>query len=127
MARKPEFSRREREMMDVVFRLGRATAAEVLAEMRNPPSYSAVRSTLSILEGKEHLTHEQDGNRYVYKPTVDPRKARQSALDHVLDTFFDGSAAEVVSALIEEHAMDLSEKELDRLSGLIRQAREEGR
>ena len=79
MAKKPEFSRREREMMDVVFRLGRATAAEVLGEMRTPPSYSAVRSTLSILEGKGHLTHEQDGNRYIYRPTVDPKKARQSA------------------------------------------------
>jgi predicted transcriptional regulator len=127
MAKKPEFSRREREMMDVVFRLGRATAAEVLGEMRTPPSYSAVRSTLSILEGKGHLTHEQDGNRYIYRPTVDPKQARQSALDHVLDTFFDGSASEVVSALIEEHATDLSDGELDRLSALIRQAREEGR
>ena len=127
MAKKPEFSRREREIMDLIFRLGRATAAEVLAGMRNPPSYSAVRSTLSILENKGHLTHEQDGNRYVYRPTTDRRKARLSALDHVLDTFFDGSTAEVVSALIEERGTDLTKEELDRLTRLIKQARREGR
>ena len=127
MPKKPEFSRREREIMDLIFRRGRATAAEVLAGMRNPPSYSAVRSTLSILENKGHLIHEQDGNRYVYRPTADPKKARLSALDHVLDTFFDGSAAEVVSALIEERGSDISKPELDKLTQLIKQARREGR
>ena len=127
MPKKPEFSRREREIMDLIYRRGRATAAEVLAGMRNPPSYSAVRSTLSILENKGHLIHEQDGNRYVYRPTDDPKKARLSALDHVLDTFFDGSAAEVVSALIEERGTDISKPELDKLTQLIKQARREGR
>lgn len=127
MRDKPEFSRREREIMDVIFRLGRATAAEVQASIADPPSYSAIRSTLGILEAKGHLTHQPDGNRYVYRPTADPKKARLSALEHVLDTFFDGSAAEVVSALIEEKGTDLSKSELDRLSSLIRQARREGR
>lgn len=127
MKRKPHLSRREREIMDVVFRQGKATAAEVLAAIPDPPSYSAVRSTLGILEAKGHLTHEQEGNRYIYLPTVDRKKARQFALEHLLDTFFDGSAAEVVTALIEEKGTDLSSKELDSLSRLIRQARTEGR
>jgi predicted transcriptional regulator len=124
---KPEFSRREREIMDVIHRRGRATAAEVLAALPDPPSYSAVRSTLGILEAKGHLCHEARGNRYVYRPTADPQRARLSALEHLLDTFFAGSAAEVVSALIEEKAGELSKTELDRLSRLIRQARREGR
>ena len=127
MASKPEHSRREREVMNVLFRLGRATAGEVLAELPDPPSYSAVRSTLSILEAKGHATHEAEGNRYIYRPTIDRRKARLSALDQVLDTYFDGSASEAVTALLEERAVRLSKNDLDRLSQLIRQARREGR
>jgi predicted transcriptional regulator len=114
-------------MMDIIYRLGRATAAEVMAEMADPPSYSAVRSTLSILEDKGHLTHDHDGNRYVYVPTVDPAAARRTALDHLLTTFFDGSAADAVTALLEERRHGMSEPELDRLSKLVEQARREGR
>ena len=127
MAQKTRFSRREREIMDIVFRQGRVTAQEVMAEMADPPSYSAVRSTLSILENKGHLTHEQQGNRYVYLPTVDPKAARATALEHVLTTFFDGSAAEVVTALLEERKTKLAKQELDKMSKLITEARREGR
>jgi predicted transcriptional regulator len=122
-----EFSRREREIMDIVYRRGEATAAEVLAELADPPSYSAVRSTLSILEEKGHLAHRHDGNRYVYVPTVDLARARSSALEHLLTTFFDGSAAEAVTALIAERGDELPQADLDRLEALIRQARREGR
>ena len=124
---KPRFSRREQEIMEIIFRRGRATVAEVIDDMAAPPSYSAVRSTISILESKGHLTHETDGNRYVYRPTVDPQRARRSALDHLLTTFFDGSAAAVVSALLEEQADTLTEDELNKLSTLVEQARKEGR
>ena len=121
------FSRREQEMMDIVYRLGRATAAEILRNMAAPPSYSSVRSTLSSLERKGHLRHEFDGNRYIYGPTVQREKARQSALDHLLTTFFDGSATAVVAALLENGQADLSARELDELSRLIQQTRKEGR
>ncbi len=125
--RKKEFSRREREVMDIVFRLGEATVSRVRAEMPDPPSYSAVRSTLSILESKGHLAHDFDGNRYTYRPTVDRRKARESALDHLLDTFFDASPAQVVSAVLEERAADLTQEDLDELASMIERAREKGR
>ena len=121
------FSRREKEMMDVIYRLGQATVAEVREQMASPPSYSSVRSTMSGLERKGHLQHQFDGNRYIYRPTVQREKARLSALDHLLATFFDGSAAEVVAALIESRRDDLSAEELDELSNLIRQAKKEGR
>ncbi len=125
MAVPKKFSRREREIMDIVFRLGRATAADVMAEMAEPPSYSSVRSLLAILGEKGHLTHEAEGNRYVWLPTVDRSKARASALDHVVRTFFDDSASEAVSALLESKG--LSAKELDELSKMIEDARREGR
>ncbi len=121
------FSRREQEMMDIVYRLGRATAAEIRRNMASPPSYSSVRSTLSSLERKGHLQHEFDGNRYIYVPTVRREKARLSALDHLLTTFFDGSAAAVVAALLESGQTDLSAQELDELSTLIQHTRKEGR
>jgi len=123
----PELSRREREVMDIVYRLGAATVAEVMDGMDEPPTYSAVRSTVRILEGKGHLTHRHDGNRYVYVPTVDPAAARMSALDHLLETFFEGSAAGAVTALLEERGKKLSRQELEQLSKLIREARREGR
>ncbi len=123
----PELSRRERELMDIVYRLGEATVADVLDAMDDPPSYSAVRSTLNILETKGHLTHRHAGNRYVYLPTVDRAAARLSALEHLLQTFFDGSTADAVSALLEERRARLTEQEIERLSKLIRQARREGR
>jgi predicted transcriptional regulator len=122
-----QLSRREREMMNIIFARGRATASEVMEEMPEPPSYSAVRATLRVLEQKGHLKHQHDGTRYVYIPTVNREKARVSALDQLLTTFFDGSAANVVATLIERQKGKLSEDELDHLAGLIEQARKEGR
>lgn len=127
-SKKPKgFSRREKEMMDIVYRLGQATAAEVREQMAHPPSYSSVRSTLSGLERKGHLRHEFDGNRYIYLPTVRREAAGLSALEHLLSTFFDGSAAEVVAALIEAKRSDLTAEELEELSKLIERTRKEGR
>jgi predicted transcriptional regulator len=118
-------SRREREMMDIIFRAGKATAGEVMDGMTNRPSYSAVRATLRVLEQKGLLRHEDDGTRYVYRPTVNRDKARQSALDHLMATFFDGSVANVVATLIESE--ELSSDELDRIAHLIAKTRKEGR
>ena len=120
-----QLSRRERQIMDVIYRRGRATAAEVLQDIADPPSYSAIRALLRLLEEKGHVHHEQDGPRYVYLPTVNRERARQSALKHVVRTFFDGSATDAVAALLDHDAIDHAE--LDRLSALIEQARKEGR
>jgi len=119
-------SRRERQIMDVIYRRGRATAAEVLDDLPDPPSYSAVRAMLRLLEEKGHVRHEQDGPRYVFLPIVARDRARQSALSHVVRTFFDGSATEAVAALLNEGA-NLSSEDLDRLAAMIDKAREEGR
>jgi predicted transcriptional regulator len=123
----PELSRRERQIMSVVHRLGRATAAEVLAAMPEPPSYSAVRAMLRILEDKGQLRHEQDGPRYVYSTTMPVERAGRSALRDVVTTFFAGSAEEAVATLIDMNERKLSGDELDRLADLINRAREEGR
>ncbi|MBY0374060.1 MAG: BlaI/MecI/CopY family transcriptional regulator [Bryobacteraceae bacterium] len=122
-----DLSRRERQIMDALFRLGRATAAEVRAAIEDPPSYSAIRAQLRTLEEKGHLKHESDGPRYVYLPRVRPDKARRSALRHLVDTFFSGSAAQAASALLDTHSTKLSKQELDTLSELIARARQEGR
>src|SRR4026209_1443445 len=114
-----QLSRRERQIMDVVYRNGRVTAAEVLAELPEPPGYSAVRAMLRILEEKGHVRHEQDGPRYVYLPTVAPERAKKTALRHVLQTFFNGSAEQALSALLDESDTRLSEHELDRLARVI--------
>ncbi|HET7706668.1 MAG TPA: BlaI/MecI/CopY family transcriptional regulator [Thermoanaerobaculia bacterium] len=127
MTRSEGLSRREREMMNIIFRQGKATATDVLEAMAEPPSYSAVRATLRVLEQKGHLRHQHDGTRYVYIPTVNREKARISALDHLLTTFFEGSAASVVATLIEQSKDQMTPDELDRLSSLIDQARKEGR
>jgi BlaI family penicillinase repressor len=120
-------SRRERQIMDLLFRDGRLTAAEVQANLPDPPSYSAVRALLRILEEKGHIKHLQEGPRYVYVPTVTRDKAKRSALKHLVQTFFDGSAEQVVAALLEGSASELSEEELDRLARLIEaRARREG-
>jgi len=121
------FSRREKQMMDIVYRLGEVTAAEVRVQMADPPSYSSVRSTLAGLERKSHLRHRFDGNRYIYLATVRREKAQQSALEHLLATFFDGSAADVVAALIKSRRSDLTAEELAELSKLIEQTKEAGR
>jgi len=119
-------SRREREMMDIIFREGTVTATEVMERMADPPSYSAVRATLRVLEQKGLLRHEDDGTRYVYRPTINRDKAKRTALDHLLTTFFDGSAANVVATLLEREDK-LTPADLDRIEKLIDEARKEGR
>jgi predicted transcriptional regulator len=125
--KRQQFSRREREIMDIIFNMGEATANEVLEKMPSPPSYSAVRAMLRILENKGHLRHEQDGTRYLYKPTMTTEKAGKSALNHLLSTFFDGSATKVVSTLLDDPQQAFSEDDLDALAALIERARKEGR
>jgi len=121
------FSRRERQIMEVIYREGRAAATEVLEKLPDPPSYSAVRALLRILEQKGHVRHVEEGNRYVYFPTVPADRARRSAMRHLLQTFFQGSPEKAVAALIDMSRAELSETDLDRLSHLIDEAREEGR
>jgi predicted transcriptional regulator len=121
-----DLSRRERQIVDILYSQGRATAAEVQAALPDPPSYSAVRAMLRILEEKGHVRHEQDGPRYVYVPTVARERAKRSALRHVLQTFFDGSTEQAITALLDESDTRLSGRELDRLAQLIDQARRTG-
>ena len=120
-------SRRERQIMDVIYSRGHATAQEVLGSLPDPPSYSAVRALLRVLEEKGHLRHEQDGPRYVFLPTVTRERARQSALRQLLRTFFDGSTEQAVAALLDLQSDRLDPDELARLAKLIEQARKEGR
>ena len=120
-------SRRERQLMDVLYRLGKATAAEIHQELPDPPSYSAVRAMLRVLEEKGHIRHEAQDLRYVFMPVVARDKAGRSAIKHLLDTFFDGSPAQAVATLLDVSAGDLSPEEFDRLTALIEKARKEGR
>ena len=122
-----DLGRRERQIIETVYRLGRATVAEVRAELDDPPSYSAVRGMLNLLEDKGHLRHVVDGLRYVYLPVVDAADARKSALAHVVRTFFGGSTAEAATALFELPDRRRSREELAQLSRLISQAMKEGR
>jgi len=117
-----DLGRRERQIMDVVYRLERATAAEVLAGLPDPPSYSAVRGMLRLLEDKGYLRHEQDGPRYVYLPTTARSDARRSALAHLLHTFFDGSRESALAALLDDAPVD--DAEYARLKALLEQARD---
>lgn len=119
----PSVSRRERQILDVLFRLREATAAEIQTALPDAPSYSAVRALLRIMEDKGHVRHREDGQRYVYLPAIAAESARRSALHHVLDTFFEGSAAGAMAALIDDGATRLSREELDRLQTLIERAR----
>ena len=121
-----DLSRRERQIVDILYAQGRATAADVLAALPDPPSYSAVRAMLRILEDKGHVRHEQDGPRYIYLPTVGRDRAKKTALRHVLQTFFNGSAEQALSALLDESDTRLSDLELDRLARLIDRARRTG-
>jgi predicted transcriptional regulator len=121
-----DLSRRERQIVDALYKLGRASAAEVRAELPDPPSYSAVRALLRILEDKGHVRHEQDGPRYVYAPTVGRDSAKRSAMRHILNTFFDGSASQAMSALLDVSSSRLSDSELDRLERIIDDARKQG-
>ena len=118
-----DLSRRERQIMDVVYRRGSATAAEITADLPDPPTSTAVRTMLRILEDKGHLTHEQDGVRYVYRAVVDRLEARESVITHVIRTFFDGSAEQAMATLIDRSGSDLTDAELARLAGLIAKAR----
>ncbi|HWL87394.1 MAG TPA: BlaI/MecI/CopY family transcriptional regulator [Polyangiaceae bacterium] len=120
-------TRREREIMDILYRLGRATAGEVRAAMAEPPSYSAVRALLRLLEERAHITHTQSGLQYVYAPAVPKRSARKQALAHLVRTFFGGSVEEAVSALVESSAGQLSQPELARIQASIERARKEGK
>lgn len=113
--------------MDVLYRRGRATAAEILDGLPDPPSYSSVRAMLRILEDKGHVWHEQDGPRYLYVPRVGRERAKRTALQHLVHTFFEGSTVQAVAALLEAPASDMTEAELARLTELIEKARKEGR
>ena len=125
--RLPALSRRERQIMDVVYRAGSATASDVHGQLPDPPSYSAVRAMLRILEEKGHLTHTADGPRYVFAPVVPRNAARQSALRQVVRTFFDGSATDAVATLLDMQGSKISGDELAELAKLIERARKEGK
>src|SRR5215470_18202267 len=127
MSTEPSLSRRERQIMDVLHQRSRATAAEVQAALPDPPSYSAVRALLRILEEKGHVRHENSGARYVYLPRTSREKARRSALKRVVATFFEGSVAQTMAALLETADTRLSDSELQKLETMINQARKEGR
>jgi predicted transcriptional regulator len=126
--KKPDpLTRREREIMDILHRRGRATAHEVMDDLAEPPSYSAVRTFLRLLEQRGHVRHEQDGPRYVYTPTVARREAQRFAITHLIDTFFDGSVEDAVATLVESSKPKLSAQELDRIAALVAKAKKEGR
>lgn len=129
MSKKSEvhLSRRERQIMDIIYRRGEASAAEVMADMADPPSYSAVRTFLRLLEEKGHLKHRKQGAKYIFEATRSRRQAGRSAVQRVLQTFFEGSTEKVVAALLDVSASDLSEEELNRLAELIEEAKKEGR
>ena len=122
----PDLSRRERQILDVLYKAGRATAAEVQQAMPAAPSYSAVRTLLRILEDKGHVRHEQDGARYVYVPTVERDTAKRSAMRHLVNTFFEGSPTQAIAALLDDDSSRLSDNDWDRLAAAIKRARKEG-
>ena len=118
-------SRRERQIMDILYKRGRATAADVMADLPGDPSSSTVRTQLRVLEEKGHVTHQEEGLRYVYLPAVPRRAARKSALKHLVKTFFDGSAEQVVAAVLGGEGIRISEDELDRIAELVAKAKKE--
>jgi len=117
-------TKRERQIMDVLYRLGRANANEVLAQVPGAPSYSTIRTQLRVLEEKGHLRHEDDGLRYVYIPVVPRHTARRTAVKHLIDTFFDGSAANLLTTLLGRDGTRLTESDLDRITNLVKAAKE---
>ena len=127
MTQPSTLSRRERQIMDALYALGRANAAQVRERMPDPPGYTAVRTMLRILEAKGHVRHEEDGPRFVYLPALAHRAARKSALRHLVDTFFDGSTEKVVGALLGGEGARLSDGELERIEALVAKAKKEGR
>ena len=116
-------TRRERQIMDILYRRGRATAGEVMGDLTGEPSYSTVRAQLRVLEDKGHVRHEEHGLRYVYTPIVPRREVRQSALKHLVDTFFEGSTQKVVAALLGAEGTKVSQEELDKIAKVIEKAR----
>jgi BlaI family transcriptional regulator, penicillinase repressor len=120
-------SRRERQIMDILYRLGRATANDVMSELPGEPHYSTVRTQLRVLESKGHVRHEEQGLRFIYTPTIPRYAVRQSALRHLIETFFEGSAEKMLSTLLGPEGSKLSEEELDRLARLIDKAKKGGR
>lgn len=129
MPNKPNdsLSRRERQIMDIIYRRGSASAAEVMELLPDPPSYSAVRALLRVLEEKGHLRHRQDGARYIFSPTRPRNKAARGALRHVIETFYEGSTEKVIAALLDMSGDNLSQEQLEGLAEAIEKAREEGR
>jgi predicted transcriptional regulator len=126
MPRSDELSRRERQIMDVLYAASRATVSQVQERIPQPPSYSAVRALLRILEEKGHVRHEQDGPRYVYVPVVAAKRAQRSAVSHMVRTLFQGSAEMAVAALLQGADTRLSDSELDRIARLVEEARRKG-
>jgi predicted transcriptional regulator len=118
--------RRERQIMDIVYRRGRANAAEVLEDLPNPPTYTAVRGMLRLLESKGYLRHEQDGPRYVYFPTADTDRVSKSAVKHLVRTFFDNSASSAVAAMVGMYEKRWSDEDFDRIAKMIEKARAKG-
>jgi len=127
MKSEKSLSRRERQIMDIVYEMKEASAVQVLERLPSPPSYSAVRALLRVLENKGHLAHRQDGPRYIFAPLMPREKARRSALRHLMQTFFDGSTEDVVAALLDISEENLAESDYQRLLELIEKARKEGR
>jgi BlaI family penicillinase repressor len=128
MTRPPHaaLSRRERQIMDILYRRGRATANEVMADLTGDPSYSTVRTQLRVLEAKGHVRHDEEGLRYVYLPALPRHAARRSALRHLVETFFDGSTEKVVGALLGGETARFSDEELDRIAEMVEKARKGG-
>jgi predicted transcriptional regulator len=120
-------SRRERQIMDILYRRGKASAGEVREAMKDPPSYSAVRAMLRVLEEKGHVKHESEGLKYVYVPSIGRDKAKRSAVKHLLDVFFPDSPEQVVAALLDVSRKRLTAEELDRMTQMIEKAKKEGR
>ena len=123
----PGLSRRERQIMDILYQRGKASANDVRDAMPDAPSYSAVRAMLRVLEEKGHIKHQEEGMKYVYAPVVAPGKAKRSAVKHVMDTFFQGSAEQIVAALLDVSSNLLTHEELDRMAALIEKAKQEGK
>ena len=118
-----DLSRRESQIADIVFRLGKASVADVLKELPDPPGYNSVRVTLSVLEKKGYINHYMDGQRYIYQPTFIPARAKRSLLSHLKKTFFGGSASSVLATLLDVSSDELSEEEIDELSSMIEDAK----
>jgi predicted transcriptional regulator len=126
--RKPEdLGRRERQILDVIYRLGEASVADVLRELPDPPAYDSVRTMIRLLEQKKMLRHRREGTKYIYRPTQSHESVSRSALSYLMNTFFQGSAAETMAAIFDVSSNDLTDEELQRLEQLIEQARKEGR